>query len=263
MNSKLVKVLVTGLLAIVLLGCADVKPKTINDFSDYYARGIESFKKKRWDKAIEDFNLVLLNSPGGELADDAQYYLGECYFEKKEYLLAISEYQQLTERYSYSPLVEDASYKMVLSYVELSPKYQRDQVYTDRALLALQEFLDSFPDSKYRSEIEAKIRDMRNKLARKMYESGVLYTKLLQWDAAIIYFDNMLEDYYDTKYAPLAKLDKALCLIRMRKFDEYKAFMAELEEHLDLKKYSDKLANLKRAMAREKKRIAREQKRNR
>lgn len=218
-------------LPLFLLRCAGNQNEILSGPSGYYERGLRNFENKKWDKAIEDFSMVTLNNPGGEFADDAQFYLGECHFNKKEYLLAISEYQQLVERYSYSPLVEDAMYKIAVSYFELSPKYQLDQSYTEQGLSYLQDFIDTFPNSKYRKDAEEKIQQLRYKLAKKMYESGRLYMKLHEWDSANIYFDNMLEQYYDTPLAVEAQLKKAYCLIKLRKFDEYQVAINELKNN--------------------------------
>jgi outer membrane protein assembly factor BamD len=226
-----ISILIILALLLSLLQCAGSQNEILSGAADYYDRGVRNFENKKWDKAIEDFSMVVLNSPGGELADDAQFYLGECHFKKKEYLLAIAEYQQLVERYSYSPLVEDAFYKIAFSYFELSPKYQLDQGYTEQALSYLQDFIDTFPNSKYRKEAEEKIQQIRYKLAKKMYESGRLYMKLHEWESANIYFDSLLEQYYDMPLAIEAQLGKAYCLIKLRKFDEYQAVISEVKNN--------------------------------
>jgi len=243
-----------------LTDCAGKKERIFTGYRKYYDKGVVAFGKKKWEKAIENFSMALLNSPGGELADDAQFYLGECYFNKKEYLLAISEYQQLTERYTYSPLVEDAYYKIAVSYFKLSPKYQLAQESTLKSLQSLQDFLDAFPDSKYRGDVEEKIQGIRNKLARKIYESGCLYRKLEEWDSAIIYLDNLLEMYYDTKWALDTKLEKAHCLIKLRKFNEYHALIAEIRNEDDSQESKGRLDYLRTLYKREQGKIEKERK---
>lgn len=260
-NSDL-KIVAAVLLALLIAGSCSTKTGSLRmDTAEYYQRGEKAFKKQQYEKAIDNFNMVILNSPGGELADDAQFYLGECYFKKKDYLLAVSEYQQLTERYSYSPLAEQAYYNVALSYWEQSPKYPLEQQSTVRALQGFQDFIDSYPASELRLQAEQKITDIRNKLARKVFESGKLYRKLEKFDSAILYLDKMLEEYYDTDWAVYANIEKAHCYIRLRQFDKY-------EEMLNLVKRFDQTADIKenihmldRVYQREQRKIAREEKR--
>jgi len=248
----------------ILFGITTCSNKTDGvrmDASVYYQKGEEAFKKKRYEKAIDNFNMVILNSPGGELADDAQYYFGECYFNKKEFLLAVSEYQQVTERYSYSPLAEKAYYKVALAYFEQSPKYPLDQQSTHRALQGFQDFIDTYPNSELRPQAEQKIKEIRNKLARKVFESGKLYRKMEQFDSAIIYLDQVLEDYYDTDWVVFAYLEKAHCYIRLRQFDQYREMLKMVGRYKQAEDITKYLHRLDWLYKKEQQKIAREEKR--
>lgn len=225
---QVLKIALSGILFVCLCGCASQKPKTIQDLDEYYQNGMKAFNKKKWDKAIDHFTLVVINSPGGELADDAQFYIGECYFGRKEYLLAISEYRQLVDRYAYSVYVEEAAYKIALSQFKSAPRYQLQQDYSLMALQSFQDFIDTYPSSRFSADAEQKIVEIRAKLARKLFESGKLYRKLQEWPAAIIYLDKVLELYYDTEWAEKARLEKAYCLIRLRRFDQYELLFKEI-----------------------------------
>jgi outer membrane protein assembly factor BamD len=217
-----------GILIMMLSGCASQKLKPMPDFDQQFKDGMAEFNKKKWDKAIEHFTLVVINTPGGELADDAQFYLGECYFGRKEYLLAISEYEQVINRYAYSEYVEEAAYKIALAELKSSPRYQLEQEYSLKALQSFQDFLDTYPNSRFKADAEQKITEIRSKLARKVFESGRLYRKLQEYSAAIIYLDKVLEQYYDTEWAEKARLEKAYCLIRLREFDQYELLLKEI-----------------------------------
>jgi len=247
-------------LTIMLVGCAGTKIKTGMNAEEYFKKAETAFKKKRWESAIDNFNMAILNSPGGELADDAQFKLGECYFNKKEFLLAVSEYQQLTERYSYSPFVEEAYYKIALSYYKQSPKYPLDQVSSLRALQSFQDFIDSYPASELRQSAENQIIDIRNKLARKVFESGKLYRKMEEWQSAIIYLDKMLEEFYDTDWVVKAKLEKAHCYIKLRQFDQYQALIEEIQKKEKSFEEEERLNSLKRLYERELLKIEKEKK---
>jgi len=264
MDSLIVNKKVIAVWLFILLAIMTCSTKTNNlkmDPTEFFQRGEEAFNKKRYEKAIDNFNMVILNSPGGELADDAQYYLGECYFKKKEYLLAVSEYQQLTERYSYSPLAEKAYYQVALSYFEQSPKYPLEQQNSLRALQAFQDFIDSYPVSDLRLSAEQKIKEIRNKLARKVFESGKLYRKLEQFESSILYLDKMLEEFYDTDWAVFAHLDKAHCYIRLRQFDQYQEMLKLVKKYDSSDQINVYLYRLNKLYEKELRQIAREEKR--
>jgi len=227
-NLNWIRTAVGGLIIVCLAGCAANKLKPMPDFDQYFRDGVQDFNKRKWDKAIDKFTLVIINTPGGEFADDAQFYLGECYFGRKEYLLAISEYHQLIDRYAWSEYVEQAAYKIALSEFKASPRYQLEQDNSIKSLQSFQDFIDTYPKSQYIPDAEQKINEIRSKLARKLFESGRLYRKLQEWHAAIVYLDKVQELYYDTEWADKARLEKAYCLIRLREFDQYNLLIKEI-----------------------------------
>ena len=252
--------LFTFMVASLMISCSVDEKNVFTDPQEYFDKGVKAFDKKKWDKAIENFNMVILNSPGGELADDSQLKLGDCYFNKKEYLLAISEYQQLVERYSYSPFAEEAYYKTALSYFKISPKYPLDQDNTLKAFQYMQDFLDTYPTSEYLEAAEEKIDEIRGKLAKKIYESGYLYIKMQEWDSAILYFDDLLEQYYDTQWAYMAKIKKAYCYVRMRNFDDYKKLLSDIKSDGEYETYKTDVAFVERSYESEHKKIEKEEK---
>ncbi len=196
---------------VLFLACAGNKPRDESDVTTRFERGMKYLKKKKYLRAQEEFNYVVLSGSHTELGDDAQFYLGESYFLNKEYILAIAEYDRLIRRMSFSPYVEKARWRICESYVAESPKYYHDQSYTEKALDKLQEFIEDYPDSEYRKEAEKDIAALRNKLAKKAYETGILYIKLRAYDSAIMAFEDLLTKYYDTDYAPKAHVGIIRC----------------------------------------------------
>ena len=61
---------------------------------------------------------------------------------------------------------------------------------------------------------------MRNKLGEKAYETGILYIKLGAYDSAILAFEQMLENYYDTEYVSEAHLGIIRSYSAMEKVDK-------------------------------------------
>jgi outer membrane protein assembly factor BamD len=161
-----------------------------------------------------------LNHPGSGVMEDAQFYLAECHFNLKEYLLAISEYEKLIKSLPQSNYVDDSRYKMGLCYEKLSPGYGLDQDYTFKAINQYQQFLDDYPKSELRSTVETHLMACREKLAKKEYMTGELYRKMGYDSSAVISFDAVLANFTDTSLACDALFWKAQCLLKLNRPDE-------------------------------------------
>ncbi len=216
-------------MTIAFTGCAGNKPIRDIDYKAEFEKGKAAFNKKKYVKAQLLFNTVVIGASHTELGDDALFYLGESHYFAKEYILAIAEYDRLIRRMPFSPFVEQARYRIAKSYVILSPKYFRDQTYSDKALGKLQEFIDDYPGSNRISEAEIDIRELRNKMSHKAYETGILYMKLEEYKSALITFVQVTDLYYDTDFIDLTHLKIIECHFQKGEIDEARA-------HYDLKR---------------------------
>lgn len=218
-------------IALLVLGftlqqCAGQKEDLeASNIADTYQRGMEYFEKDNYLKAEEVFTFIIYNDPGGAYADDAQFQLAETYFEREEYLLAISEYDRLIRRMKTSAYVEDAFWRKAESYCELSPDYRLERDMTDKALRFLYDFVDIYPQSKYIEDAHARIMEMREKLAMKLLASAKLYATLREFESAIYYYDNVIEEYWDTKLYASARLGKAEALAVLGQWSEARELM--------------------------------------
>ncbi|MBD3275821.1 MAG: outer membrane protein assembly factor BamD [Candidatus Marinimicrobia bacterium] len=216
------------LISIIFIGCNSATRQQIQDVEFRFDRGKQLFQDGKYYKAIDDFNYVVLNNPGGVNADDAQLFIADSHFEVREFVVAASEYQRLMTRYPESPLVEQAQYKLGMCFVELSPHYQLQQDYTQKAINTLQNFIEDFPNSTYKNQITEQIDNLRAKLAHKMYSNGHLYFVLRQYDSAIIYYDQILSGFYDTEWANISRLERGKSLMKMDRIDEARVQLQDL-----------------------------------
>ena len=201
---------ITLLLILLLNSCSvksDAKPSSVEeDLSKKFNHGKELFYKKKYTRALDDFNEIIMNARGSEIAVEARYYQAESFYELKQYNDAISSYEKFIDYSSDPKLVEFAMFKMCKSYFRLSSSYSRDQSNNDFAFIKLQIFIDQFPESEYVKETEELLWKLRLRKARKIYETGRLYLKLKEYDSAIIYFNDVIENYYDTKFSDEARI---------------------------------------------------------
>ncbi len=170
------------------------------------------FDKRDFYKAKMQFTVLVLNNPGSRIIEDAQFYLAECHFNLKEYLLAAAEYEKLIKSLPQSEYVDDARYKIGMCYEKLSPGYSLDQEYTVKAIGQYQQFVEEYPGSELRSAAEERLRFCRNKIAEKEYKTGELYRKMGYHASALISFNAVLENYYDTDFTDDALYWKGFCL---------------------------------------------------
>ncbi|MGK9477631.1 outer membrane protein assembly factor BamD [Melioribacter sp. OK-6-Me] len=191
-------------IALIVTACSGTVDTSKFNAEEYFAYAMKLYESEDYEQAILEFNSILLQFPGSAVSDDAQYYLATTYYKREQFLLAAYEFSKLIQNYATSPLVPDAQFLLADSYYNLSPPFQLDQSYTKKAIEEFQAFIDIFPANPKVEEAEKKIIELNNKLARKEYESGVIYEKMEYERAAMKYYDFVVETYHDTRYAPLA-----------------------------------------------------------
>ena len=202
---KAILLLVLALMLATFAGCSRSRHYEDIPMDVAWQKIMQKFNKGRYLDAADRLEIFLINHAGSALADSAQFVLGECHFKMKEYIIAASEYQKLYVQYPQSSLAQEAEYKMGICFLELSPKYSLDQVYTQKAIDTFQLFIEDYPNSEKVDEATARIQELRHKLAHKEFFNGMLYHKMKEYASARIYYELVLDNYYDTEYAPRAQ----------------------------------------------------------
>ncbi len=113
------------------------KPKT--DKESLYAAAYEVFKEAKYDKARMDFQAFLKQYPDTELSDNAQFWIGECYYFENKFEKAILEYEKVVKSYPEGDKVPYALLKQGLSFQKLGDK--------SSARLILQQVIKDFPNT--------------------------------------------------------------------------------------------------------------------
>jgi|TARA_B100001105_G_scaffold253860_1_gene248327 outer membrane protein assembly factor BamD len=219
--------------SIIFYGCSSNKFIRDIDYDAEFEKGKLALSNKKYVRAQDHFNTVVIGASHTELGDDALFYLGETYYYMGDRLLAIAEYDRLIRRMSFSPYVEKARYRICESYVILSPKYFRDQTYSEKAIEKLQEFIDDYPNSDKREEAQNNIKILRNKLSRKAYDTGILYIKMEEYTSALIAFKQVLDLYYDSEYNELAHMKTIACYIYRNEFEEAQKYYDEKRSFIE------------------------------
>jgi tol-pal system protein YbgF len=116
-----------------------------------YQAALGDYQRGKFDLAAQGFRTYMEQEPRGDVADTAQYYLGESLYSAKDYRGAIDEFERLVRDFPQSPQVPSALLKTGYAYYEI-----KDSVQGRRALRTL---VEKYPSSK-----EAKLAEERLRL---------------------------------------------------------------------------------------------------
>lgn len=210
-----------------------------------FERAVKLYEEEEFFKASQEFNNLSYIAAGTEYEDQAKFYLGMTYFKMENYILAADAFDQLIRTNAGSSLVPDASYYKALSYYKLSPRSALDQTNAIQAISEFQTFIDYFPAHAKVKDAVDKITELREKLAKKEYENGVLYMKMEYYKSATTYFQYVMDKYYDTQYAEQAQIGKIESLLYRRKYDEMDAEIAKFTEKYINTRFEKELNELK------------------
>jgi tol-pal system protein YbgF len=115
-----------------------------------YQAALGDYQRGKFDLAAQGFRTYLDQAPRGDVADTAQYYLGESLYSAKDYRNAIAEFERLAQDFPQSPQVPSALLKTGYAYYEV-----KDGVQGRRALRTL---VEKYPTSKEAKLAEEKLR---------------------------------------------------------------------------------------------------------
>jgi len=104
-----------------------------------YRRGQDALKSREYDAAIAALREVVTRHPHHELADNAQYWLGEVYYDQKDYARALTEFRATVTAYPRGNKVADALLKVGFAYQALGEGA--------KARAALEQVVNLYPGS--------------------------------------------------------------------------------------------------------------------
>ncbi len=123
------------------------------DKAAIYAAAYQTFKNGHYTKARETFQGFLATYPSGEYSDNAQFWIGECYFFEKKYEKAILEYEKVTKKFPSSNKVPYALLKQGLSFQKLGDKAS--------AKLILQQVIKDYPNTSQARIARSKLQELK------------------------------------------------------------------------------------------------------
>ncbi len=129
------------------------EPAKKQDKETMYSAAYQSFKDGNYDKARTEFQSFLAIYPDSEYSDNAQFWIGECYFFEKSYEKAILEYEKVTKNFPGGNKVPYALLKQGLSFLNLNDKTS--------AKLILQQVIKDYPNTNQARIARSKLQEIK------------------------------------------------------------------------------------------------------
>jgi len=117
-----------------------------------YAQTLELYENEKYEEAIAGFKNFVKKYPKSDLADDAQFWIGESYMALKQYEQAILAFQIVKKKYPKGNKVPNAILRQALAFYEIKDKTS--------ARLLLKRLIKKYPKSSEAKIAKAKLRTM-------------------------------------------------------------------------------------------------------
>ena len=114
-------------------------------YKQHYIDALSSYQNGNFMAAIDDFQVLIQNDSQNDLADNAQYWIGECYYAMDDYARAIAAFRKVLN-FTDSNKADAAQFKIGYSYLNSGEK--------TRGYNELERLLDMFPESSHREEVK-------------------------------------------------------------------------------------------------------------
>jgi tol-pal system protein YbgF len=111
-----------------------------SDVSQVYAQAQADYNARQYERAMRLFSRVIEVGPTTDLADNAQYWIGECYWGLGQYREALDAFAAVL-RFPGTDKADDAQLKIGRCYAALGQRAKAEE--------ALRTLLSDYPDSEY------------------------------------------------------------------------------------------------------------------
>jgi len=204
------------------------KPKHLYDCSGQLSKALEKYNQKKYYDVNNILTDVLAQCPGHNAYDSMLYYQAKALLALKKYEEAKTNFDRIVQTYQSSPFYEESYYLVGYSMFLASPSMELDQASTKEAQSRLKDFVETFPKSMLADSARIYIAKADDKFAEKEYESARFYERIDQFDAAIVYYNVLLNEYPQSKFVPMTLLGKAEDLVKTNRTSEASSVLEDL-----------------------------------
>lgn len=181
------------------------KVRLSNNPDEIYTAANKYYDKGEYLRALTLYELILSQFRGRPEAEELFFRYAYAHYYMKQYTLAAHYFESFSNTFGYSEKREEADFMTAFSSYQLSPSFRLEQSETHEAIEKFQEYVNRYPESPRVPECNRLIDELRAKLEDKAFSSAQLYFDMQRYEAAIQSFENMLRDFPDTHRGELVR----------------------------------------------------------
>jgi outer membrane protein assembly factor BamD len=188
-------------LAAAAVGCASNPPLPAAGSVDadkfLFDRGSKALAEKKWLNAREYFRRLVDTYPGSPFRADAKLGIGDAYLGEgraDSVVLAANEFREFLQFFPLSGRADYAQYKLAIAQMRQMLGPERDQTATRNALAEFDRFLQGYPTSPLKPEVEKLRREVRDRLSESEFRVGLFSYRSRNYGGAVARLTGLLKE---------------------------------------------------------------------
>lgn len=276
MRNRRILVYCLGLLLLSLSACSDFSKLQKNGTDDdKYKAALKYYNKQDWYRAGVLFEEIIPKLRGSAEQELSQFNYAYTQYNQGLYEPAAQLFKRFYETFARSEQAPEAMYMYAVSLYKSTPGFNLDQSGTIGAMSALQDFVNTYPESEHVKDCTDLIVNLRKRLERKAYERAKQYYKvsgfsIANYKSAVVAINNFQREFPDSEYneeLAYLKVDAQYSLAKnsldtkqKERYQESMAFYQAFREKYPNSKYLKQAEKMVEGSQKELDRIAKEEK---
>lgn len=193
------------LASIVLASCSPLQKALKVDDTAYKNEVADQFYEKgKYKQAIQLYEQIEKKEGWTPNFQSMYYKYSKAYYNSRKWEAAKPMLHKFNLVYLNSPSREETMFLEAKSAYQMSEVFTLDQHVTYEGVQLYETFITAYPESDKKTEANDNLRELKEKIERKAFESARLYNKIGEYtrdyNAAIVALDNFLLDYPGTVF---------------------------------------------------------------
>jgi outer membrane protein assembly factor BamD len=204
-----------SLIAVLVLGgcksfgvfASDDNPNVsyADDAESNLKKGDEALESKNYIEAQKYYDYVKSKYPYLEVAKTAELRLADTDFERDRFVESRDRYQTFIKLHPTHPKSDYAAFRAAMTYYKdipsdfflLPPSAEKDQANLRSAMVAMKDFIRTYPDSQFQGEATKVLDDVKHRLADHELYVAAFYAKRDKWPAVVNRLSIVARDFPD------------------------------------------------------------------